>query len=182
MNFKLVICKDKKLNTFLFFSDKIMEALNVVIDSVKEMFGMETEQTSKFTDAGIQVELEMDNTRIFNYILVKQVNKKNANNKGILKLDTLKSLNASNETKRLLEQQDNHDNHVKTALPMPKKNAINILVDLQKKNSDLMFEMIYNDKKKIAYYFKLKTLNYTPKELIDGNTRYPHSYYSFETY
>ena len=133
-----------------------MEALNVVIDSVKEMFGMETKQTSKFTDAGIQTEQSMDNTRIFDYILVKEVNKKNADNKGILKLDRLKSLNTSNETKRLLAQQDNHDNHVKTALSMLKKNARNILVDLQERNSDWMFEMVYNDRIEKAYYFRLK--------------------------
>ena len=172
------------MNTFfIFFSVEIMEALNAGIDYIKEMFGVESEQTSKFTDAVMQTEQPMDNTRIFNYILVKQVNKKNADNKGILKLDRLKSLNTSNETKRLLEQQDNHDNHVKTALPMPKKNAIKILVDLQKRNSDWMFEMVYNDKKKVAYYFRLKkSPNYTTKELIDGKPDFPHNYYSFVSY
>ena len=160
-----------------------METLNDGIDYMKEMFDkmstiMETEQTSKLTDAIMQTEQPMDNTRIFDYILVKQVNKKNADNKGILKLDTLKSLNASNETKRLLEQQDNHNNHAKIAFPMNVKNAINILKDLQKRNSGWMFEMVYNDKKKVAYYFRLKN---SPKDLVDGNPRYPHNYYSFET-
>ena len=81
-----------------------METLNDGIDYMKEMFDkmstiMETEQTSKLTDAIMQTEQPMDNTRIFDYILVKQVNKKNKNNIGILKLRELKSLNASNETK-----------------------------------------------------------------------------------
>lgn len=57
-----------------------MEALNDGIDYMKEMFDkisiMETVQTSKLTDAVVQTEQPMDNTTIFDYILVKQVNKK----------------------------------------------------------------------------------------------------------
>ncbi len=156
-----------------------MEALNDGFYYMKEMFGVESEQTRKFTDVATQTEPQKDNTRIFDYILVKQVNKKNKNNIGILKLHTLKSLNASNETKRLLAQQDNHDNPANMmAFPMNIKNAINILVDLQKRNSDWMFEMVYNDRIERVYYFKLKK---SPKELIDAIPRCPHSYYSFET-
>lgn len=158
--------------------DTLNAIINYLQEKLREISVLDTEQT----DGTTQTELQTDNTRIFDYILVKQVNKKNVDNKGILKLDRLKSLNTSNATKQLLEQQDNHDNHAKTAFPMNIKNAIKILVDLQKRNSDWMFEMIYNDKKKVAYYFRLKkSPNYTTKELIDGNSDYPHNYYSFET-
>ena len=158
--------------------DTLNAIINYLQEKLREISILDTEQT----DGTTQTEPQTENTRIFDYILVKQVNKKNADNKGILKLDRLKSLNTSNETKLLLEQQDNHDNSAKTAFPMNVKNAIKILEEKKKRNSDWMFEMVYNDKKKVAYYFRLKkSPNYTTKELIDGKPDFPHNYYSFET-
>ena len=159
-----------------------MEALNDGIDNMKEMFGMDSEQTSKLTDAVMQTEQPMNDIRISDYILVIHDNKKNVetDHKGALNLKKLKSLNTSNETKRLLELQDNH---TKRAIKLTKEEAETILIDLQKRNSDLMFEMVYNHRDiiKKAYYFGLKkTPNYTPKELKDTNPGYPHSYYSFK--
>lgn len=157
-----------------------MEALNDGIDYIKEMFGMETEQTSKLTDAVMQTEQPMNNTRIFEYILKEKANKQNVrnNNKGALNLKKLKSLNISNEIKRLLELQGNH---AKRAIKLTKDNAETILIDLQERNSDWMFEMVYNDKIEKAYYFRLRNNpNYTTKELIDSKPDYPHSYYYFK--
>ena len=79
--------------------------------------------------------------------------------------------------KQSLLEQDNHKS-CQDSISNECKECYKYIKDLEKRNSDWMFEMVYNDKKKVAYYFRLKN---SPKDLVDGNPRYPHNYYSFET-